>query len=123
MYKYSCEQCDVANKTYLEVFRERRAQWIFWLMGDDQHSIWTQISSLLWDINLFQTINDLRRMGAEHPTSEVGFNNSVLRMLDAGFVATQVTSIRRLTDRQPRDPDKGVISLRRLVDEIQANRN
>lgn len=123
MYKYPIEKCDVLDKENLNRFRDKRAEWISWLLGNDAHSIWRQISSLLWDNTLFMTINDLRRLAAERPDESVGFNSAVMRMFDAGFIATQVTAIRRLTDKQPQGPDKGVISLRRLVEDIKSNRD
>jgi hypothetical protein len=122
MYQYPVEQCDVGDLDRLGQFRARRAEWISWLRGTDPHSIWRQITALLWDDVLFRTVNDLRREALERPSEDVGFNGAVLRLFDAGFVTTQVTAIRRLTDRQPRDPTKGVISLRRLVAEIKACR-
>ncbi len=45
-----------------------------------------------------------------------------MRLFDTGFVAIQTTAIRRLTERSLEDPSKGVISLRRLVDDIRENR-
>jgi len=123
MYQYPVEQCDVSDKERLRQFREKRAEWITWLRGDDPHSIWRQITALLWDDVLFRTVNDLRREAVERPSEGVGFNGAVLRLFDAGFVTTQVTAIRRLTDRQPRDPTKGVISLRRLIADIRDHRH
>lgn len=119
---YPAEECDVLDKEGLRRFRDKRSEWISWLRSDDPHSIWGQITNILWSDVLFRTANDLRRQALAHPSENVGFNGAVLRLFDAGFVATQVTAIRRLTDRQPRDPTKGVISLRRLVADIRASR-
>src|SRR5574340_1557637 len=121
-YEHPIEACDVLDKARLTQLREKRREWISWLRGNDPHSIWRQITSLLWDDVLFRTVNDLRRHAAENPSAKVGFNGPVLRLFDVGFITTQVTTIRRLTDRQPRDPTKGVISLRRLVEDIRARR-
>lgn len=121
MYKYPVCDCDVQDKERLKVFRKKREEWIAWLRGNDPHSIWRQINRLLWDDILFRTLNDLRRAAAEHPSQSVGFSSDVLRLLDAGFVTTQATAIRRLTDKPSSDPKKGVISLRRLIADIQAH--
>lgn len=121
-YDYPIEACDVLDKACLKRLREKRKEWISWLRGKDPHSIWRQITSLLWDDVLFRTVNDLRRQAAENPSAKVGFNGPVLRLFDVGFITTQVTTIRRLTDRQPKDPKKGVISLRRLIADIRAHR-
>ena len=90
--------------------------------GDDLHSIWRQQSSLLWDYALFLTINELRKEAGQNPTKGVGFNAAVLRLFDTGFAVAQVTGIRRLTEKQWKDPLKRVISLRSLVDDIRDNR-
>jgi hypothetical protein len=123
MYQYPVEECDVRDLDSLRQLRVKRAEWITWLRGDDPHSIWRQITALLWNDVLFRTVNDLRRIALEKPNGGVGFNDAVLRLFDAGFVTTQVTTIRRLTDRQPKDPTKGVISLRRLVADIRNYRH
>lgn len=123
MYKYPVCNCDVQDKERLKAFRKKREEWIAWLRGDDPHSIWGRINRLLWDDILFRTLNDLRRAAAEHPRQSVGFNSDVLRLLDAGFVTTQTTAIRRLTDKPKSDPKMGVISLRRLIADIQAHRD
>jgi hypothetical protein len=123
MYQYPVEECDVRDLDSLRQLRVKRAEWITWLRGDDPHSIWRQITALLWNDVLFRTVNDLRRIALEKPNGGVGFNDAVLRLFDAGFVTTQVTTIRRLTDRQPKEPTKGVISLRRLVADIRNHRH
>jgi hypothetical protein len=95
-------------------FREKRDIWISWLAGEDLHAIWRQIAQLLWDYAFFQTLNELREEADRKPTEGVGFNPQVLCLLDAGFVATQASGVRRLVDR-----GKDVISLGRLVDDIR----
>lgn len=121
-YRYSVEQCDVNDKERLKRYREKRAEWISWLNGSDPHSIWRQIHLLLWDFVLFSTVNDIRHHEAENPSDGVGFNSSVLRLFDTGFMTAQVIAIRRLSDQQPSNPSRGVISLRRLINEIRSNR-
>jgi hypothetical protein len=113
---------DIANTAQLESFRKKHEEWRLCLNGDDVHSIWRQQSSLLWDYALFQTINELRKESDRNLTKETGFNASVLRLFDAGFVVTQATGIRRLMDKQWPDPLKRVISLKALVDDITENR-
>lgn len=122
MYKYPIEECDVDDKDQLRKFREKRAEWLTWLNGKDPHSIWPQISTLLWNAVLFHTVNDLRREARESPSADVGFNGAVIRLFDAGFVSTQATAIRRLTDEKDNRPERDVISLRRVIADIKANR-
>jgi hypothetical protein len=119
-----CQQkiYDVLNTERLQKFLKKREEWLFCLNGDDQHSIWREITSLLWDYALFKTIRELRVEAAQNPTEGIGFNAPVLRLLEAGFVITQATGIRRLSEKQWRDPTKRVISLRALLDEIKTER-
>ena len=121
-YKYPVEECDVEDKDRLHQFRKMRTKWIEWLRGHDIHSIRPQINKLLWDDVLFRTVNDLRRLAIENPNEDVGFNEAVLSLFDAGFVATQATAIRRLTERPmatSRNKNRGVISLGRLITDIK----
>ena len=113
---------DVVNSERLQKFLKKREEWLLYLNGDDQHSIWRQITSLLWDYALFKTIRELRVEAAQNPTEGIGFNAPVLRLLEAGFVITQATGIRRLSEKQWDDPTKRVISLRALLDEIKTER-
>lgn len=106
----------------LQEFHKKHKEWLSNLNGDDVHSIWKQQSCLLNDYALFLTINDLIKEAARTPTEGLGINGSVLRLLVTGFYVSQATGIRRLTDRQGKDPSRHVISLRALLDDIRANR-
>jgi len=96
-------------------------KWIEWLHGEDPHSISRQISSMLWDYALFTTVNELRRIASEEPEREVGFNGPVIRLFDAGFATTQAVAIRRLIEKPKKSPKWAVISLRRVLNEIEHN--
>jgi hypothetical protein len=113
------ESPNVLDTARLEQFKKKREEWVSWSNGEDPHSIWNQIAALLWDYVLFLTINDLRKEAAQYPAEGIGFNLPLVRFLDAGFVVTQVTGIRRLTERQWGEPTKRVISLRALVADIK----
>ena len=122
LFMYEQKTYDVLNTERLQKFLTKRKEWLSWLNGDDQHSIWRQITSLLWDYALFKTIRELRVEAAQNPTEGIGFNAPVLHLLEAGFVIIQATGIRRLSEKQWRDPTKRVISLRALLDEIKTER-
>ena len=120
-YKYSIDQCDILEKGKGEAFRKKRLQWIEWLSGEDPLSISRQIHSMLWDHALFLTVNELRKIAATAPENEVGFNGPVIRLFDAGFATTQATTIRRLIEKPKKDPKWAVISLRRVLIDIEQN--
>lgn len=121
VYNYPIDQCDILDKGKGEAFRKMRMKWIEWLHGEDPHSISRQISSILWDYALFLTVNELRRIADTEPEKEVGFNGPVIRLFDAGFATTQAVAIRRLIEKPKRDPKWAVISLRRVLNEIEQN--
>ena len=116
-YQYPVSECRAGNRENLETFRGKRQEWLLWMDGSAPHSIWPQIRQMLWDDVLFRTINDLREEATARPTPSVGFNGPALRLFQAGFLATQVMAIRRLTDDR-----KDVLSLRRLIKEIEKRR-
>ena len=113
--------CDVDDKEALAVFRGCRKRWYEWLIGDDEHSISKQLSRIVWDDVIFRTLNEARRLAVEYPSPKKGFNAALLDLMDRSFVASQVMAIRRLTDPGFPDPKKGVISLVRLLADIEAN--
>ena len=120
-YNYSIDQCNILDKGKGETFRRKRLQWLELLRGEDPHSISRQIYSMLWDHALFLTINELRKIAATVHENGVGFNGAVNRIFDAGFATTQATTIRRLIEKPKRDPKWAVISLRRILKDIEEN--
>jgi hypothetical protein len=120
-YEYPIDECDFLDKGKGEAFRKMRLKWIEWMQGEDPHSISRQISSMLWDYALFLAINELRRLAESEPQKEVGFNGPAIRLFDAGFATTQAVAIRRLIERPKKDPKWAVISLRRVLNEIEKN--
>jgi len=122
-YAYALDQCDVQDRDALAEYRKKRQEWLFWLKHDEHHNIWLQISSMVWSDMAFRVLNRARRPAAEG--EEIGAHNGLLgRMIDQGFVASQILSIRKLTEpNNDRQPKKGVISLRRLLDDLRAHRH
>ena len=114
-----CE-CDVEDKESLAHFRKKRSEWNRFLISD-KHSISQQISHLLWNDTVFRAFNEATRIAVEDNKVGTGLNGPLVNLMDEGFVASQVMSIRRLSDRNFDNPKKAVISLRRLVDDIADN--
>ncbi len=120
-YKYSIEQCDILDKEKGESFRNKRKQWMEWLNGKDPHTISNQISSMLWNYSLFCTVNELRRIATEEPEKEVGFNEPVMKLFDAGFATTQATAIRRIIEKPKSSHSWAIISLSYILKDIEKN--
>lgn len=114
-YKYMIDQCQVGDKESLKTYRELRCKWLDWLTHD-KHSINAQLIQMSWDYALFSAVNELRKIASENQKPNIGFNGSVSRLFDSGFITTQIFFIRRLIDSRP-----DVISLNRLINDIRNN--
>ncbi len=113
--------CDVGDKQKLAVFREKRAEWCEAIIGNDAHSIKNQILSILWEDAIVRTVNEARRLFVEAPHKDKGFNSDLIGLLDRGFVVRQIMAIRRLTDPGFHDPERAVISLTSVLDDMERN--
>lgn len=123
LFKFPEDQCDVADRDKLARYREHATRWFDWLETDDEHAITRQLSDLMWHDAVFRILNEARRLeGAEASSSRAPL---LARFIDQGYVAGQVLGISKLVEPSPDVPNtkKGVISLKRLVDELSANRD
>jgi len=121
-YEYDVDVCSVSNKELLTEFREKRSEWMDWLERDVQHNIWSQIHSIMWNDAAYRSLDEARRFASEgNPTAAV--NGMFVEFIAQGYVSTQVLAICKITDRSDNNPKKGVISLRRLLDDIDNHRH
>lgn len=120
-FKFSEADCDVHDREKLSRYRDLAANWFEWLDGDPEQSISRQLSALMWNDAVFRTLNEARRVpGAEQSSSRAPLLAS---FIDQGYVNVQVLGISKLLEPNPRQAGKGVISLKRIVDEMAANRD
>jgi hypothetical protein len=112
---------DVHDQTNLALFIRKRNEWKRCIVGRENHAVQRQVIHMLWDDAVFRTFNEARRLTTERKSHNYGLNGPLLRLLDKGFIVSQAMSIRRLTDRNFRDPEKAVISLVRVMDDIGEN--
>lgn len=119
-YKFAESDCDVICKTALERFRKKRSAWIGWLDCDPVHAIVKQLHDMTWHDVTYRTFNEARRLADGRPTAALA--PLLAEFIDVGYVSTQVLAISRLTERNPRKPKHAVLSLKRLVDDISAER-
>ncbi len=123
MFKYPEDQCDVLDRANLTKYRELRTRMDEYFNSDKHHPIWSQISSLLWRDGIFRVVNEARRAASENPSPDIGVNGPVSDLIDIGFVSTQTTAIRRLTEKNWSNPKKAVISVRRALHELRDARD
>lgn len=113
-YAYSISQCDVPveRRNALQSYRDKRRLWLRWINSDEDHAIWQAISSMVWRDAAFKALIHFAVANENN-----GLNNPLLaEALIEGHVATQVLTIRRLVDK-----GNGVISLRRLINDLKRN--
>jgi len=123
IYSYSSDGCDVHDQEKLERFRELKTVWHELLHGDESHSLSGQFSDMMWQDAAWRTANEARRFAdPDDPTAAIA--PMLAAMLDRGYVSGQVIAISRLLEvSSPKNPKRGVVSLRRVVDEISQARD
>jgi len=99
--------------------REKRAHWTDCLVSDDVNSIQNQLTRMTWNITVFRVLMEEALPRA--PDAEGGgkqLNGPLLRLLQESFLESLLLGFRRLMDRGGLDGDRGVNSLRSLLDDI-----
>lgn len=120
-YKYPISECQVRDVVRLGAFRTKRTEWLRLLDGDPVHSVSSQLSAMLWNDAAYRSFNEARRLASENgPKAAIA--PILAEFLDIGYVATQVLAVGKITEPSPADPKKSVISLRRVLDDVVANR-
>lgn len=113
-YKYSLSQCDMPSerRKTLQMFRDKRKLWLSWIDHDEHHGIGSVVSSMVWSDVSIRTLSQIAMTNENSALN----NSLVTEGLVNGYIATQVLAIRRLMDHRG-----DVISLRRLVKDVQSN--
>jgi len=97
--------CDIAGK-----FEEWRDQ----LCGGDVHSVQQQIFRMMWNAAVFNLVRKARELALHDGEGEVQHNWAVSEFILTGYFETQSLGIRRLLD-----PRRDVVSLKRLVTDLE----
>jgi hypothetical protein len=111
-YKYSVADCDVSDRTGLDKYRAKRAEWVNWLDDDKHHAIWQVLTQMAWNEVGFKTLARIADADQESALN----NPLITEAIAQGHVAMQVLAIRRLTDTS-----RNVLSLSKLVQHIRSN--
>src|SRR6185437_3845299 len=108
---------DVVDTTRLEKYLAKRREWLALLDEDERHSVYAQLSGLLWQDAAFNLFNEMRK-GASPPRPPTITSGLLAEALDSGYVTNMIVGIGRLVDRAV-----NVVSLRRVFDEVRQHRD
>jgi len=96
--------------------------WRSWMGQKDPHSIAHQIYEMMWEDATFRVINECRRLAPTAPEGGARLNFVIHQLITTAYFRTQAMLIRRLCEKnKEKNPDWHVISLRRLLDDIEQN--
>jgi hypothetical protein len=112
-------ECDVLDQRKLESYRALWRKWMSWYdhSPGEPHSIEQQIQTMLFNDLTYRSAVSARN--TVPPDVEVAARNSTLGyLLDTGYVTTQVLAVLKLLDN-----DRNVISVARLLQDVQSNRS
>lgn len=120
MWDHPVEDCDVHDYTKLIRYRERAETWVSVLSGDPLNSVSAQLIDMFWNDAVWRSLNESRRLAIDR--EGIGTPGIVAALLDRGYLTGQVLSVSRLLERSSRNATKQVNSLRRIADELSAER-
>jgi len=96
--------------------KQKFREWEDWLFGDDIHSISHQIHRMIWDSAVFQSINEARKHAPKDQEGKPQLNGMVHEFINICFFKTQALTVRRMLDKRT-----DVVSLYRLIDDMEKN--
>ncbi len=102
--------------------------WAIWsdcLRGEDENSIFQQISIMIWDTAIFRFVLESRQTQIEKNPDNPSLNPSLHGFIDRNYFQAQAASIRRLADKSKYGltGKKGIYSLYSLIDNMGKRRS
>ena len=98
------------------MLNKKFGEWKKWYSGDN-YSVCAQIRQMLKDTAIFYVINEARKYANTDANGNPELNDMVHGLINRTFLKTQALSIRKLYDNRD-----DVISLRRLLNDIESNK-
>lgn len=113
----------MGNKNVLSL-EKAWAVWSDCLRGQDENSIFQQISVMIWDTAIFRFILESRQTQIEKDPDNPSLNLSLHGFIDRNYFQAQAASIRRLAGKSSYGltGKKGIYSLYSLIDDIGKRR-
>jgi hypothetical protein len=98
--------------------------WVDCIKGNDINSVFQQISLMIWDTAIFRLVIEGRQIQIEKNFDNPAINGSLHSFIDRNYLQSQVTFIRRLTDKYyGLTGKKAVYSIYALINDIYSYRN
>lgn len=113
------EDCYVSDHASLNEYREVREEWTRQLAFEDEGAIWDQIHDLVWNQCVFNLILESRELSDKAGEGFASQNWIVGSFIDRGYWSAQLLAIRRLMDPRHKDDRRQVISIPRLISDIE----
>ena len=110
----------IKNRAKLDL-KDKFDEWEGWLLGDDVNSVRNQIHDMIWDTAVFLSINKAREYAPKNKDGQPELNGTVHHFINRCFLQTQLIAIRRLCDKEKSAGDRSVVSLYRLIRELENN--
>jgi hypothetical protein len=118
-FKVSVNDCYVLNKAKLRQYRDNWKKWVSWHQHNETepNTIESQMHRMFFNDITYRAIVSVR--GTVDSKDAISARSATLAyLLDHGYVISQILSIQKLLDAKT-----GVISLRRLLMDIETNRD
>jgi hypothetical protein len=97
--------------------------WIECLKGTDPNSIFSQITTMIWDTAIFRVINAGRQIQVDKNPKTPELNGALHSFINRNYFLSQTVCIRRLIDERGNlRGRKGVFSISALLSDIQKYR-
>lgn len=119
-FMFPIEKVDVFDtETHIE-FRRKVNEWSEWLSDDDTHAIIPHLHAMIWNHAVFRIVNESRRINFQKDF--LSQNGLLAEFIDQSYVSFQATTVRRQLDTSARTRERQVISLQRLLEDVEKNR-
>jgi hypothetical protein len=101
----------------LQKFKSLHKQWIEWLAGEIRHSVFSQLTYIMYDTLIYRTILKARTLCEKTNNGKLKLNYAIHYLIDKCYFESQALAIRRLIDEC-----SDTISLHKIISVMEKNR-
>lgn len=104
-----------------QALRTKLDEWKKWMSCDDTQYIGSTIQQMMQEDAVFRMIIKCWEIGPKDKDGRDLFNSEIYNLILQSFFKMQSLYIRQLTEKNPGNKKRGIISLRRFLDEVIKN--